>query len=85
MQALGLAIKTAPFFFYTCAHAHVCVVSEGEMEPHGVFREVTALCTNKDHYQSVTDRGYSGERIRGKAGLLLKRNNKVKTRKSDEK
>ena len=21
------------------------------MEPHGVFREVTALCTNKDHYQ----------------------------------
>ena len=29
----------------------MCVVSEGEMEPHGVFREVTALCTNKDHDQ----------------------------------
>jgi hypothetical protein len=23
------------------------------MEPHGVFKEVTKQCTNKDHYQSV--------------------------------
>ena len=24
------------------------------MEPHGVFKEVTTQCTNKDHYQSVS-------------------------------
>ena len=24
-----------------------------KMEPHGVFKEVTKQCTNKDHYQSV--------------------------------
>ena len=23
-----------------------------KMEPHGVFKEVTKQCTNKDHYQS---------------------------------
>jgi len=34
--------------------AHTCVLCQRmKMEPHGVFREVTALCTNKDHYQSV--------------------------------
>ena len=51
LASVGTGHQNSPLLFYTCAHAHVCVVSEGEMEPHGVFREVTALCTNKDHYQ----------------------------------
>ena len=53
LASVGTGHQNSPLLFYTCAHAHVCVVSEGEMEPHGVFREVTALCTNKDHYQQV--------------------------------
>ena len=28
-----------------------------EMEPHVVFKEVTKLCTNKDHHQSLGRRG----------------------------
>ena len=35
------------------------------MEPHGVFKEVTKQCTNKDHYQSVAE---SGGRRREAAG-----------------
>ena len=30
------------------------IKSRLKMEPHGVFKEVTKQCTNKDHYQSVT-------------------------------
>ena len=29
------------------------IKSRLKMEPHGVFKEVTKQCTNKDHYQSV--------------------------------
>jgi len=32
------------------------IKSRLKMEPHGVFREVTALCTNKDHYQRLGTR-----------------------------
>jgi hypothetical protein len=28
------------------------IKSRLKMEPHGVFKEVTKQCTNKDHYQS---------------------------------
>ena len=30
------------------------IKSRLKMEPHGVFKEVTKQCTNKDHYQSVS-------------------------------
>ena len=30
------------------------IKSRLKMEPHGVFKEVTKQCTNKDHYQSRT-------------------------------
>ena len=30
------------------------IKSRLKMEPHGVFKEVTKQCTNKDHYQSMT-------------------------------
>ena len=29
------------------------IKSRLKMEPHGVFKEVTKQCTNKDHYQSI--------------------------------
>ena len=29
------------------------IKSRLKMEPHGVFKEVTKQCTNKDHYQSL--------------------------------
>ena len=29
------------------------IKSRLKMEPHGVFKEVTKQCTNKDHYQSA--------------------------------
>ena len=29
------------------------IKSRLKMEPHGVFKEVTKQCTNKDHHQSV--------------------------------
>ena len=29
------------------------IKSRLKMEPHGVFKEVTKQCDNKDHYQSV--------------------------------
>ena len=29
------------------------IKSRLKMEPHGVFKEVTKQCTNKDHYQST--------------------------------
>ena len=32
------------------------IKSRLKMEPHGVFKEVTKQCTNKDHYQSVRRR-----------------------------
>ena len=32
------------------------IKSRLKMEPHGVFKEVTKECTNKDHYQSGTTR-----------------------------
>ena len=32
------------------------IKSRLKMEPHGVFKEVTKQCTNKDHYQSVLPR-----------------------------
>ena len=35
------------------------IKSRLKMEPHGVFKEVTKQCTNKDHYQSVTTPGLS--------------------------
>ena len=35
------------------------IKSRLKMEPHGVFKEVTKQCTNKDHYQSVNVRGIS--------------------------
>ena len=31
------------------------IKSRLKMEPHGVFKEVTKQCTNKDHHQSVVD------------------------------
>ena len=31
------------------------IKSRLKMEPHGVFKEVTKQCTNKDHYQSSDD------------------------------
>ena len=31
------------------------IKSRLKMEPHGVFKEVTKQCTNKDHYQSVSE------------------------------
>jgi hypothetical protein len=40
-------------------------MSRLKMEPHGVFKEVTKQCTNKDHYQSVAE---SGGRRREAAG-----------------
>ena len=30
------------------------IKSRLKMEPHGVFKEVTKQCTNKDHYQSLS-------------------------------
>ena len=33
------------------------IKSRLKMEPHGVFKEVTKQCTNKDHYQSATRHG----------------------------
>ncbi len=33
------------------------IKSRLKMEPHGVFKEVTKQCTNKDHYQSSAWRG----------------------------
>ena len=45
------------------------------MEPHGVFREVTALCTKKDHYQSASQNGtqycLSHEKVTGQMILQL--------------
>ena len=37
------------------------IKSRLKMEPHGVFKEVTKQCTNKDHYQSVKTLGRSPE------------------------
>ena len=31
------------------------IKSRLKMEPHGVFKEVTKQCTNKDHYQHDTE------------------------------
>ena len=33
------------------------IKSRLKMEPHGVFKEVTKQCTNKDHYQSAAGKG----------------------------
>ena len=32
------------------------IKSRLKMEPHGVFKEVTKQCTNKDHYQQCRER-----------------------------
>ena len=39
------------------------IKSRLKMEPHGVFKEVTKQCTNKDHYQST--------RYLGRFGLFI--------------
>ena len=46
------------------------IKSRLKMEPHGVFKEVTKQCTNKDHYQSVS--GCSIGLSDGEHGVLEK-------------
>ena len=41
------------------------IKSRLKMEPHGVFKEVTKQCTNKDHYQSVSCHGHPISRAGG--------------------
>ena len=42
------------------------IKSRLKMEPHGVFKEVTKQCTNKDHYQSVLTT--TGSELKGRGG-----------------
>ena len=44
------------------------IKSRLKMEPHGVFKEVTKQCTNKDHHQSGDDPTSK----QGKASLLAR-------------
>jgi hypothetical protein len=49
------------------------IKSRLKMEPHGVFKEVTKQCTNKDHYQSVSGHVIAGfERCLGLKNVFEK-------------
>jgi hypothetical protein len=50
------------------------IKSRLKMEPHGVFKEVTKQCTNKDHYQSSEeDEHVDDDELRETMSCILKK------------